>query len=390
MLALTGSFDFENAMIIIIKPTYTCNFRCKYCYLSNVTKTHSSVFNIDFAKEIVRQIKDIHKKAHQNKITIIWHGGEPLLWGKVYFRVILDYIQQELFGFDVKNTIQTNLSLIDEEYLGIFSQHNVGIGFSLDGTKEIHDQQRVFTNNKPTFDVIMEKLALCRKWGINPGCIVVGSRKHIGRVPQLYQFMKEHEINFKFNPLFISGEALQNRDQYSITAQEYAQMSIELFDLWFDDSEGKIKESNFVEIASNIATRKVCGCAFRTNCQDNFFAIAPTGDVMPCGRFCDDDLLHYSYGNLHKETLSDILPRIKQSEIYKRSEYIEKGSCKHCKWLDICHGGCLHDGFLKSGDFRSKTFLCSAYKKIFAHIEKRMREVNVSTGEYEGNVTVNL
>jgi hypothetical protein len=54
-----------------------------------------------------------------------------------------------------------------------------------------------------------------------------------------------------------------------------------------------------------------------------------------------------------------------------------QGSCKNCKWLNICHGGCLHDGFLKSGDFRSKTFLCSAYKKIFAHIEKRMQEVSI-------------
>ena len=143
-------------------------------------------------------------------------------------------------------------------------------------------------------------------------------------------------------------------------------------------NQGEITESNFVEIASNIVSKKTTGCMFGRNCQDNFFPIAPTGDVMPCGRFCDDDLLHYSYGNLHEETLSDILPRIKQSEIYKRSEYIEKGSCKHCKWLDICHGGCLHDGFLKSGDFRSKTFLCASYKKIFAHIEKRMLEAGMS------------
>ena len=150
-------------------------------------------------------------------------------------------------------------------------------------------------------------------------------------------------------------------------------MAIELFDLWFEDTQGKVTESNFVEIASNIVSGKTTGCMFGRNCQDNFLAIAPTGDVMPCGRFCDDDLLRYSYGNLHAESLSDILLRIKQSEIYRRAEFIEKGSCKNCKWLNICHGGCLHDGFLKSGDFKSKTFLCPAYKKIFEHIERRMK-----------------
>lgn len=362
-------------MTIIIKPTYACNFRCKYCYLSNGTKEHTDKFDIEFAKRIVLQIKEVFGKYQ--KVSIIWHGGEPLLWGKKNYREILAFMQHELDGYDVHQSMQTNLSLVDEEYLDVLKKYNVRLGFSLDGTKEIHDSQRVGVGDVPTFDSIMQKVALCREYGMNPGCIVVNSRKHIGHIPDLYQFMKKHELNFKFNPLFISGEAEKNRDEYGITPMEYAKMSIELFDLWFDDPDGKIKESNFIEIASNIATGACTGCAFSCNCQDNFFAIAPTGDVMPCGRFCDDDLMQYSYGNLHQETLSEILPRIKQSEIYKRSEHIMQGSCKNCKWLNICHGGCLHDGFLKSGDFRSKTFLCSAYKKIFAHIEKRLQEANI-------------
>lgn len=365
-------------MVIIIKPTYSCNFRCKYCYLSNETKTHKESFSLAFAKQIILQLKDYLKNHPRQKVTFIWHGGEPLLWGIRNYREIFTFMQQELEGINYQNSIQTNLSLVTEEFIDLFLLYNVRPGFSLDGTKTIHDQQRVGINGQPTFDHIMSKLALCREKGISPGCIVVAGKKHIGHIPELYNFMKESKLSFKFNPLFSAGEATNNIDEYGITPAEYAQMSIELFDLWFDDNQGEITESNFVEIASNIVSKKTTGCMFGRNCQDNFFAIAPTGDVMPCGRFCDDDLLQYSYGNLHQETLSDILPRIRQSEIYKRSEYIEKGNCKNCKWLDICHGGCLHDGFLKSGDFRSKTFLCSAYKKIFAHIEKRITEANLN------------
>ena len=82
----------------------------------------------------------------------------------------------------------------------------------------------------------------------------------------------------------------------------------------------------------------------------------------------------YSYGNLHRETLADILPRIKETETYKRAEYIAASGCKDCRWYHICHGGCLHDGFLASSDFRHKTFLCPAYQRLFAHIEKRIKE----------------
>lgn len=364
-------------MTIILKPTYACNFRCKYCYLSNGTKEHTDMFDIAFAKRVVLQIKEAFADNPRRKLTIIWHGGEPLLWGKENYREALAFIQRELSDFDLHLSMQTNLSLIDEEYLDILTQYNVKLGFSLDGFKEIHDCQRVGIGNSPTFDTIMERLTLCRERGLKLGCIVVGSRKHIGRIPELYQFMKEQELNFKFNPLFISGEAEQNRDEYGITAQEYAQMCIELFDVWFDDQQGKVTESNFVEIASNIATGHTTGCMFSQNCQDNFLAIAPTGDVMPCGRFCDDILKQYAYGNLHRETLTDILPRIEQSEAYRRAEYIANSECTKCKWYNICHGGCLHDGFLRNGDFKSKTLLCSAYKHFFAHIENRMKDTGM-------------
>ncbi|MBO4738435.1 MAG: radical SAM protein [Bacteroidales bacterium] len=361
-------------MQIILKPTYSCNFRCKYCYLSNETKQQSRLFDVDFAKQIVTQLKLLMQEKPRRKLTIIWHGGEPMLWGIENYRAIFAYMQQELAGYEVQNSMQTNLSLVNDEWIDLFLQYNVRVGFSLDGTHEIHDQQRVGAHGEPTFERILANYYKCREQGMRIGCIVVGSKKHIGHIPELYHFMRNEGINFKFNPLFCSGEAQNNILNYGITPEEYAQMAIELFDLWFYDNQGQITESNFVEIASNIATGKPTGCMFSKNCQDNFLAIAPTGDVMPCGRFCDNDLLQYSYGNLHKETLAEILPRIRKSETYNRAEYITQSGCKDCHWYNICHGGCLHDGFLASGDFRHKTFLCPAYKRIFAHIEHRLQE----------------
>lgn len=345
--------------------------------MSNETKQQSQLLDVDFAKQIIMQLKLMLQESPRQKFTIIWHGGEPMLWEIDNYREIWAYMQKELGEYEIHNSMQTNLSLVDDEWIDLFLQYDVRVGFSLDGTLAIHDQQRVDIHGGPTFERIITNYRLCKKRGMRIGCIVVGSKKHIGHIPELYHFMREEGVGFKFNPLFCSGEAQNNLDEYGITPDEYAQMAIELFDLWFYDKKGKITESNFVEIASNIATGKPTGCMFSKNCQDNFLAIAPTGDVMPCGRFCDNDLLKYSYGNLHKETLSEILSRIKQSETYKRAEYITQSGCAKCKWYNICHGGCIHDGFLASGDFRHKTFLCSAYKKIFAHIEKRLKESGI-------------
>lgn len=365
-------------MVVIIKPTYACNLRCKYCYLSNDTKTEKMSFDIEFAKQIILNIKQVLYKQHKKKLNIIWHGGEPLLWGVNNFRTILQFALEELSEFELKHSIQTNLTLIDKEYIELFKQYNVHVGFSLDGDRIINDSQRVFVNEGGTFDVIMQKLELCKKHGLSVGCIVVGSKKHIGHIPELYDFLSRNKLNFKFNPIFAAGEAVNNIDKYSITPEEYASMAIELFDLWFYDKEHKVIESNFVEIASNIVTKYTSGCLFGKNCQENFIAITPSGDVMPCGRFCDNSLKNYSYGNLKTESLEQILFKVRRSDIYQRFTYIEKSACSMCEFFKICHGGCLHDGFLRSGDFKSKTFLCAAYKRIFSHILKRLNESGIS------------
>ena len=164
--------------------------------------------------------------------------------------------------------------------------------------------------------------------------------------------------------LLLSGCVL---DPYRKT--RYADMAIELFDLWYHDNENKLVESNFVEIASSILSGKTSHCLFGRNCQDNFFAVTPTGDIMPCGRFCDEEFAPLAYGNIHNQSLKDILDGRNKYEAYQRASFIEKSSCSQCEFFVICHGGCLHEGFLNTRDFNHKTFLCSAYKRIFKHIQ---------------------
>ena len=106
-------------------------------------------------------------------------------------------------------------------------------------------------------------------------------------------------------------------------------------------------------------------------------AVSPAGDIFPCGRFCETDT-RYSYGNITDESLETIVKKIKKTEIYVRGKHIANSACSDCKYFQLCHGGCLHDGFLKSGDFKSKTFLCSAYQQIFNHIERRVSSLQAS------------
>ncbi len=362
-------------MTIIIKPTFNCNFRCSYCYLSNDVKTDCHVMSIDLAKLIIEQIKDFISKRPRKSVTLLWHGGEPLLWGIDNFKQIFEYTDSFKDTVLFRHSIQTNLSLIDDRYITLFKEYGVRVGFSLDGIKSINDNQRKKADGSGTFDCIIDKVDKCRSAGLNVGAIIVASSAFKGRIYELYQFLRNKRLNFKFNPLFLSGEATNCKD-LSLSPNEYAQMAIELFDLWFYDPEKRINESTFIDIASYFITDKMrtTGCMFATNCQQNIFAVSPYGEIFPCGRFCETDT-RFSYGNINNQPLKAILANRKTSESYARFSYLREKGCNKCQFFNLCHGGCLHDGYLNGVDFKSKTFLCAAYKKIFKYIMLRMSEM---------------
>lgn len=358
-------------MLIIIKPTFNCNFRCSYCYLTNGVKSDSTIMKYEVAESLISQATQLCHKSKRKTLTLIWHGGEPLLWGVENYRRIFDFIERYSEGLRIRQCLQTNLSLIDEGYIELFKKHKVKVGFSLDGPKYINDSQRKTIDDKGTFDVIMSKVEMCREAGLDIGCILVGSKHFKGRIKEVYDFLCDNKLNFKFNPLFNAGEAVNAGESLAISPEEYAEMAIELFDLWYNDNNHALKETTFIDIASYFVskTKRSQGCMFSANCQGNFMAVSPSGEIFPCGRFCETDT-RYSYGNITNESLETIMANMKKTEIYARGKYIAESSCSKCKYFQLCHGGCLHDGFLKNGDFKSKSFLCSAYKRIFSHIEQ--------------------
>ena len=371
-------------MVVILKPTYGCNLSCKYCYLSSESKVYS-FFDVDFIISVIDQIFEYCNTHHRQSLTLIWHGGEPLLWGIDRYSKVFDYIEKHYEGYPYRNLIQTNLTLIDQGYIDLFKRYNVKIGFSLDGPEDLHDMQRVTRDGKGSFSKVFEKIQLCRENSLPIGCIVVATKFHLGEVKRLYNFMNDNKISFKVNPLFFSGEAKKNKDSIQISVKQYAEFCVELFDIMFDDPNCNISNSNFAEIASSMISGKVAGCLLGENCQGSFLAISPNGSVFPCGRFCDSEYENFAYGNLHELSFQSIIKEIYKSDIYHRFDFIKKSNCNSCEFFSICHGGCLHDGYLNSNDFRHKTFLCPAYKIIFSHIKKRLIEKGFISQHIDSN-----
>lgn len=358
-------------MIAVLKPTYLCNLRCTYCYLPEQQKSKRHKWSLPFAKKIIQDLVDYSRNSQQD-LVIIWHGGEPLLWGEENFEEILDFIAEKSSyeSIGIRNIIQTNLTLITPKYIEIFKKHNAKISFSIDGPQKINDLTRCNKNGDGTYHHIKKNIDMCIDNGIKLSCVVVGNKNHIGNINELYSFMNSLGVDsFKLNPIFDNGES--SYDSLGINGDDYADMLIELFDIWYSDENAKVSETNLVEICSNILTKKPRACHFKQNCQREIIAISPEGEVCPCGRFCEDSE-KFSYGNIVDNTLEEILLRQRSSKLSNRSTVLFNGECSGCKYWSICHGGCPHDALSYSHNYLNKTFLCSAYKRLFAHISSKI------------------
>lgn len=355
----------------LIKPTNHCNLRCRYCFIDNSMKNSSPRMTLDMARLIVDQIADYVRDEQYENCKILWHGGEPLLWGIDNYKAIFDYISERHNDIQWEFSMQTNLTLLNEDYIELFKTHHMGLGISMDGYKELHDMNRVYVDGSGSYDSVVNKILLARQRGMSVGVIIVVNADNIMHLKDIYYFFKKNKIGIQFNPLMSIGEASNN--QLSISIDAYGKALIELFDLWINDTDAS-PIGNFIEIASSIKTGITSNCVFSANCQNSITVIEPNGDILPCDRLCGNK--EFVYGNIFSSKLKDIM-LLKKQAFEERSNNIYNITCKDCKYLKICNGGCPADNDSKSFG-STKSALCHVYKDLFEHISNKISRYSFS------------
>lgn len=378
----------------IIKPTHDCNLACLYCYVGEHAETGN--MTLETLRETTNQLLSIPGK---NEITFLWHGGEPLLMGLPFYEKAIQY--QTEFNRDkkIKNNIQSNVCLINDDYLDFFEKHRFSIGSSLDGPEEIHNDTRPYKNGSGSFGKVWNNLSKIRdrnkrikqktRIGEAPihlggGVITILTKRNIGRIMDIYEFFKAHNFSFKLNPLIKSGQALNVYEDMGIGADEYGEALIKLFDRWYYETEEGIDVDPLSDIMGNLITGSPSGCNFSENCRESFVSIGPKGDVYPCGRFDGD--IKFWMGNVHQTTLSDIILKSASAEFALRGPNNVTG-CEGCKYKRICNSGCVHNAYMVRGNVSDKDFYCASYKLLFSHIERaispELNNAEIGGGENE-------
>jgi uncharacterized protein len=356
---------------------------------------------LELARKIVRTFLD---SKHFTSVHFVWHGGEPLLRGRAFFEEILAEQSRIPAQVHYSNAVQTNATHLTDDLLDFLVLNGISIGLSLDGPAAMNDSVRRFqgssaaspvshslslplvpeehipptsNSNLPTksrspHDITVDAARRLRGRGRDAGAIVVVSASNVDYPEQIYREFKEEGIHMQVNPLMKSGlAATADGQDLGITAEQYGQFLIRLFDVWYDDPEPTIMISPLQNHIGRILGIPDVSheCHFARSCHRHFIGISPDGNMYPCGMFqAEPDFL---YGNIESMLPEEIAVTPLFGRITEREMRVLQ-TCSECAFVDLCYSGCMFHSLKNSNQFAEKDYYCAGYKMYFEHMLQRI------------------
>jgi uncharacterized protein len=268
-------------------------------------------------------------------------------------------------GIKVKLGVQTNMTLLDSEYIYLLKKHRVKVGMSYD----VEGSQRKFPNGKSADQAIVEKMILMFNEGMIFSPIVVIHKKNYRKAKQIFEFYKK--IHISFHAVIMDPWTAVHCPELRIDAEQYCVFLKDLADCYFEQKPPKISVPN-VEAYIDLLKLKLPRerlCLFSRSCLGRTMFVEPNGDVFPCDNLRFKDL---HCGNVLKEPVDRILNSRTMKRLKKRPERIER-ECKACKYLEVCWGGCMayaqHEGNVLG---HSKT-QCYINREMFEYVGNKLK-----------------
>ncbi|MHA2497665.1 MAG: anaerobic sulfatase maturase [Candidatus Hodarchaeales archaeon] len=276
---------------VFVKPIGpVCNLICSYCYYLRKEQLYPKAEPFRMSDEILEEYIIQHIEASPERvIRFSWHGGEPTLLGLDFFHKIVALQRRHQPPNQlIANGIQTNGTLLDEDWCRFFATERFTVGLSLDGPKEIHDRFRVTKDQKPTHKQAMRGYKLLRKHHIQTDILCVVNAYNVRFPLQVYRFFKQ--INAKYINFLPMVEYQPNAEggisSLSVPSQAWGTFLCTIFDEWIDRDIGQVKVQIFEEAARTAFNQDHSLCIFRPTCGD-IPVVEHNGDFYSCDHFVD-------------------------------------------------------------------------------------------------------
>ena len=370
---------------IMAKPIGpVCNLNCEYCFYLEKQAL--------FPKDEKYRMSDKVLSAYITKyitsqptpeVEFVWQGGEPTILGLDFFKRAIE-LQRPYRGHKtIKNSLQTNGTLLTDEWCKFLKQHNFLVGISLDGPKEIHDRYRRDRGGKATFDKVMRGLRLLQKHNVEYNVLVTVNRANADYPLEVYRFLRDEvgtswiqliPVVERINP---DGRSLYQQgtkvSECSVRPTQFGRFLIWIFDEWIRNDVGQVFVQTFEATARNWLCLPSSGmCVFEKTCGLGL-ALEHNGDLYSCDHFVEPNFL---LGNIMQTHMRELAASEPQRKFGQDKFNALPRVCRECNMLFACKGECPKNRFVTTLDKEpGLNYLCAGWKAFFKRISSPMQSL---------------
>jgi uncharacterized protein len=353
-----------------------CNLDCHCCYYLKKEHLCRKGESFRMPDEILEEYIVQHIDASpETVIRFSWHGGEPTVLGLDYFRKIVALQRKHKPpNRRIVNGIQTNGTLLDEDWCRFLAAEGFAVGLSLDGPREMHDRYRVTKDQEPTHEQTMRGYELLQKHRVYTDILCVVNAHNVKFPLQVYRFFKQIVAQYiTFLPMVEPQPDVKGGVSHiSVPAEAWGTFLCTIFDEWRDQDIGQVKVQIFEEAVRTAFNQEHSLCIFRSICGD-IPVIEHNGDFYSCDHFVD---VEHCLGNIKETPLVELLESPAQRAFGKSKLETLPRYCQECGVRAMCNGECPKNRFLETPDGEpGLNYLCAGYKRFFTHCQPFVSEV---------------
>lgn len=376
---------FARPLYVMLKPAGSlCNLRCKYCYYLEKNALYTEQKNHVISDEMLDKfIREYIEAQTSPDVLFCWHGGETLMRPISFYRRAIELQRKYARGRHIDNTIQTNATMLTDEWCEFFRENNFLVGVSIDGPQEFHDEYRRTATGKPTFHKVMQGIRLLNKHNVEWNALAVVNDFNADYPLEFYNFFKEIGCHYiQFTP--IVERRIERNDglslapgmeeggelvDFSVTPEQWGKFLCTIFDEWVRHDVGTYFIQIFDATLANWAGVQPGLCSLAKECG-HAGVMEFNGDVYSCDHFVYPEHL---LGNINEKTITEMMYGEKQREFAKLKHELLPQQCRECPVEFACHGECPKNRFTrdKYGN-PGLNYLCKGYRQFFEHVKPYM------------------
>ena len=346
---------------------------CKYCFYRDVAENRAEAFAGMLPLDAMERVIVAGMEYAEGICSFAFQGGEPTLAGLDFFRSVIALEQKHAKpGVEIRNALQTNGTLIDDEWAQFLAEHHFLVGLSLDGPADLHNLNRIDHQGGDTFNKVVRAARLCEKYGVEYNILCVVTGKNARSIEKIYRFFRKSGFKWlQFIPCLEPLTAAHGESPYALTVETYGDYLLRVFDLWLADLRKGIYISirhldNWLSVLFG-EPPEVCSMVGHCSVQ---FVVEGDGGVYPCDFYVLD---RWRMGTVGEQSFAQMIGSAAAHDFIDGSYHVP-AECRVCRFGAVCRNGCRRDRVIEPDGTIGKNYYCEAYRRFFITREREIGE----------------